>query len=118
MDGDLQFDPADILRLLPFTSQHDLVCGWRKDRHDNLVRTVSSCIAYLVRSSVTGDVIHDTGCLLKIFRRPVVDTMQLFEGMHRFFPVLAQMHGFTLSACPTFPSSTRPFKIWSRQPAF
>ena len=35
MDGDLQLDPADILTLLPLTSQYDLVCGWRKDRHDH-----------------------------------------------------------------------------------
>ncbi|MGH7233732.1 MAG: glycosyltransferase family 2 protein [Nitrospiraceae bacterium] len=100
MDGDLQFDPADILRLLPLASQYDLVCGWRKDRHDNLIRKLSSLIAYLVRSSVTGDFIHDTGCSLKVFRRTVVEKMCLFEGMHRFFPVLAQMHGFLVTEVP------------------
>jgi dolichol-phosphate mannosyltransferase len=100
MDGDLQFDPADILTLLPLTSQFDLVCGWRKDRYDNLVRKISSRIAYLVRSSVTGDSIHDTGCSMKVFRHAVVEKMQLFEGMHRFFPVLAQMHGFSVTEVP------------------
>jgi glycosyltransferase involved in cell wall biosynthesis len=100
MDGDLQFDSADILTLLPFTSQYDLVCGWRKNRHDNLVRKISSWVAYVVRNSVTGDFIHDTGCSLKIFRRAVVEKMQLFDGMHRFFPVLAQMHGFSVTEIP------------------
>jgi glycosyltransferase involved in cell wall biosynthesis len=79
LDGDLQFDPADILTLLPLASQYDLVCGWRKDRHDNLVRT---------------------GCSLKVFRREVVEKLQLFEGLHRFFPALAKMHGFTLTEVP------------------
>ncbi len=100
MDGDLQFDPADILKLLPFARQFDLVCGWRKDRHDNLLRKLSSRIAFLVRNAVTKDGIHDTGCSLKIFRRPVVDRIQLFEGMHRFFPALALMHGFTVTEVP------------------
>ena len=100
MDGDLQFDPADIPTLLPLSARYDLVCGWRKDRHDHLVRKLSSHIAYLVRSAVTGDRIHDTGCSLKVFRRAVVERLQLFEGMHRFFPALAQMHGFTVTEVP------------------
>ena len=100
LDGDLQFDPADILTLLPLAAHYDLVCGWRKDRHDNLVRKLSSRIAYWFRSSVLGDRIHDTGCSLKVFRRDVVEKLQLFEGMHRFFPALAKMHGFTLTEVP------------------
>jgi glycosyltransferase involved in cell wall biosynthesis len=100
LDGDLQFDPADILKLVPLSAQYDLVCGWRKDRHDNLIRKVSSRIAYLVRGAVTGDQIHDTGCSLKVFRRVVVERIALFEGMHRFFPALALMHGFTITEVP------------------
>jgi glycosyltransferase involved in cell wall biosynthesis len=100
MDGDLQFDPEDIPTLLPLAARYDLVCGWRKDRHDNLVRKLSSRIAYLARRAVTGDPIHDTGCSLKVFRRAVIERIPLFEGMHRFFPLLAQMHGFTVTEVP------------------
>jgi glycosyltransferase involved in cell wall biosynthesis len=100
MDGDLQFDPADIPALLPLTDRYDLVCGWRKDRHDNAVRKLSSRIAFRFRHAVTGDPIHDTGCSLKVFRRAVVERLQLFEGMHRFFPALALMHGFRITEVP------------------
>lgn len=100
LDGDLQNDPADIDRMLPLIQQFDLVCGWRKTRNDNLVRKLSSRIANKVRTSVTGDRVHDTGCSLKIFRRAVVDKLQLFTGMHRFFPALALMHGFTVTEIP------------------
>jgi len=100
LDGDLQNDPADIDRILPLIQQFDLVCGWRKTRNDNLVRTLSSRIANKVRTAVTGDRVHDTGCSLKIFRRAVVDKLQLFTGMHRFFPALALMHGFTVTEIP------------------
>ncbi|HAP39679.1 MAG: glycosyltransferase family 2 protein [Nitrospira sp.] len=100
IDGDLQNDPADIATLLPLIHRFDLVCGWRKDRHDNVTRKISSRIANSVRSAVTGDRVHDTGCSLKLFRRAVVDKLQLFEGMHRFFPALALMHGFTVTEVP------------------
>lgn len=100
MDGDLQNDPADIATLLPLIRTHDLVCGWRINRHDNLVRKISSWVANTVRSAVTGDRVHDTGCSLKIFRREVVDRIELFNGMHRFFPALALMRGFTVAEVP------------------
>jgi dolichol-phosphate mannosyltransferase len=100
MDGDLQNDPADIETLLPLTRTYDLVCGWRTARNDNIIRKLSSRIANRVRTLVTGDRVHDTGCSLKIFRRAVVDRLQLFTGMHRFFPALALMHGFSVTEVP------------------
>ena len=100
IDGDLQNDPTDIGTLLPHVKTFDLVCGWRINRHDSLVRMLSSRIANAVRGAVTGDRVHDTGCSLKIFRRAVVDKLQLFNGMHRFFPALALMHGFTVTEVP------------------
>jgi dolichol-phosphate mannosyltransferase len=105
LDGDLQFDPCDIVRLLPFAEQYDLVCGWRQHRHDSLVKRVSSRIANKIRNAVIRDNIHDTGCSLKVFRRTVVERLQLFHGMHRFFPALARMHGFTVTevAVPHYP---------------
>lgn len=100
MDGDLQNDPADIGTLLAHAKDFDLVCGWRTNRHDSAIRKISSRIANAVRSAVTGDRIHDTGCSLKIFRRAVVLNIQMFEGMHRFFPALALMQGFTITEVP------------------
>jgi dolichol-phosphate mannosyltransferase len=100
LDGDLQNDPADIATLLPYSKTYDLVCGWRTNRHDSRVRKISSRIANAVRSFVTGDRVHDTGCSLKLFRRCVVERLQLFTGMHRFFPALALMHGFTVTEVP------------------
>lgn len=100
MDGDLQNDPEDIGLLLPYAKEYDLVCGWRTDRHDTMMRKISSRIASVVRNAVTGDRVHDTGCSLKVFRRRVINRLQLFDGMHRFFPALALMHGFTVTEVP------------------
>lgn len=100
IDGDLQQDSEDILTLLPHTATHDLVCGWRQQRQDGLVKKMSSRIANRVRNFFIHDGVHDTGCPLKIFRRPVLERIRLFEGMHRFFPALALMHGFTVTEVP------------------
>jgi dolichol-phosphate mannosyltransferase len=100
MDGDLQNDPQDIGTLLSYVHTYDLVCGWRTERHDTAMRKVSSRVANAVRNAVTGDRVHDTGCSLKVFRRRVVDRLQLFNGMHRFFPALALIHGFTVTEVP------------------
>ena len=100
LDGDLQQDSEDILKLLPYTATYDLVCGWRQQRQDGLVKKMSSRIANHVRNFFTHDGVHDTGCPLKIFRRPVLERICLFEGMHRFFPALALMHGFTVTEVP------------------
>lgn len=100
IDGDLQQDSEDILKLLPLTSSYDLVCGWRQQRQDGLVKKLSSLIANRVRNHFTHDGVHDTGCPLKVFRRPVLERIRLYEGMHRFFPALALMHGFTVTEVP------------------
>jgi dolichol-phosphate mannosyltransferase len=100
IDGDLQQDSEDILRMLPYTASHDLVCGWRQQRQDGFVKMLSSRIANPVRNFFTHDGVHDTGCPLKVFRRPVLERIRLFEGMHRFFPALALMHGFTVTEVP------------------
>lgn len=100
MDGDLQNDPEDIGTLLRYATEYDLICGWRTERHDTVMRKISSRVANAVRSAVTGDRVHDTGCSLKVFRRSVIERLQLFSGMHRFFPALALMHGFTVTEVP------------------
>ncbi|RMH37452.1 MAG: glycosyltransferase [Nitrospirae bacterium] len=100
LDGDLQYDPADFAALLPFTACYDLVCGRRMNRHDNLIRRLSSKIANAVRNAVVHDGITDTGCSMKIFKRAVVQRLPLFKGMHRFFPALAKMYGFSVTEVP------------------
>ncbi len=100
MDGDLQFDPNDFAKLLPLVTMFDLVCGKRTSRHDSMVRRWSSTIANQVRNWVIHDGISDTGCSMKIFQRRVVERMPLFKNMHRFFPAVAQMYGYTVTEVP------------------
>lgn len=94
LDGDLQNDPADIPRLLHLARDHDIVCGWRRDRKDAfLTRHVPSVVANWLIGVVTGIRLHDNGCSLKVFRAEVVKPLKLSPGMHRYLPAIASQLG-------------------------
>ncbi len=97
MDADLQNDPADIPLLLEKIGEFDVVCGWRHERNDPWIKKVSSKIANAVRNRLSQETIADTGCSLKAFRRECFAPLVLFNGMHRFFPTLMKMEGFTVT---------------------
>lgn len=96
MDADLQTDPHDIFRLLPFIKKIDFVNGKRVERKDTLLKKISSRIGNGVRNWITGDSIYDTGCPMKLFTREVADSFYLYNGMHRFLPTMAKMNGFSV----------------------
>jgi glycosyltransferase involved in cell wall biosynthesis len=101
IDGDLQNDPADIPRLLAEVARGaDLVCGYRLNRQDTLVKRLTSWIANAVRSRFTKDGVRDTGCTLKAIRRECVSALVPFKGMHRFIPALIKGAGYRLVEIP------------------
>jgi dolichol-phosphate mannosyltransferase len=101
IDGDLQNDPADIPRLLAEIARGaDLVCGYRAQRRDTLVKRLTSWIANMVRSRFTKDGVRDTGCTLKAMRRECVSALVPFKGMHRFVPALIKGAGYSLVEIP------------------
>lgn len=97
MDADLQNDPADIPALLEKIKEFDVVCGWRHKRNDPWIKKISSKVANAVRNQLSDETIADTGCSLKAFRRECFDNIILFNGMHRFFPTLIKMEGFSVT---------------------
>ena len=101
IDGDLQNDPADIPKLLAEIAQGaDLVCSYRTQRRDTVVKRLTSWIANAVRSRFTRDGVRDTGCTLKAMRRECVTVLVPFKGMHRFIPALIRGAGFGLVEIP------------------
>lgn len=101
MDGDRQNDPADIPRLLAKMDEgYDVVCGWRKDRHDAYLRSLLSRIANKLVSAITGVHLHDTGCSLKAFRAPIVKRIEFVGEVHRLLPVYALWQGARITELP------------------
>lgn len=99
MDGDLQNDPADIPSLLQKLDEgYDLVCGWRKERHDKFwSRRVPSIVANWIIAKVTGVPIHDNGCSLKAYRAEMIKQVPLYGEMHRFIPAMSTVAGARIS---------------------
>jgi glycosyltransferase involved in cell wall biosynthesis len=95
LDADMQNDPEDIPMLLAKLDEgYDLVSGWRKNRKDDaLTRNFPSMLANKLISWVTGVELHDYGCTLKAYRRPVLEGFRLYGEMHRFIPVFANSVG-------------------------
>ena len=101
IDGDLQNDPADIPKLLAGIERGaDLVCGYRAERKDTVVKRITSRVANFVRSRFTKDGVRDTGCTLKAMKRECIAALLPFKGMHRFIPALVKGAGYQLVEIP------------------
>src|SRR5688572_30662409 len=102
IDADLQNDPEEIPRLLPLLDQHnvDMVTGWRKDRQDTNFRRWQSRQANRIRNWISQDDINDSASSLKVYRAHTVKGLKLFNGAHRFFPILVKMRGYKVLETP------------------
>jgi len=95
MDADLQDDPAEIPSLInKINDGFDLVSGWKKKRHDPVMKRLTSKFFNRVTSFFSGIKLHDFNCGLKAYRCEVVKSLQLYGQLHRFIPVLAHWQGF------------------------
>jgi glycosyltransferase involved in cell wall biosynthesis len=98
MDADLQNDPNDIPALLDTMSNegYDVVCGWRYRRNDALLKKISSNIANRFRTLLTGELIHDSGCTLRVYTRESVSDIELFGELHRYIPAILLWKGYRI----------------------
>ncbi len=95
LDGDLQDDPMEIPRFLAMIADgHDLVVGWKRERHDPLGKRLPSKVFNSVVRGSSGIPLHDFNCGFKAYRREVLDDLRLYGDMHRFIPVLAAWKGY------------------------
>jgi len=98
MDADLQDDPKEISNLINKLEEgFDLVSGWKKDRKDPLSKRLPSKLFNFVTRLFTGVNIHDFNCGLKIYRKAVVKTLELYGGRHRYIPAMVGQKKFKVS---------------------
>lgn len=90
LDADLQNPPEEIPKLLTALEEgHDVAAGWRQQREDSFLRTWPSWVVNRVISRTTGVALHDYGCMLRAYRREVVDGMRQCREISSFIPALA-----------------------------
>jgi undecaprenyl-phosphate 4-deoxy-4-formamido-L-arabinose transferase len=90
LDADLQDPPEEIPKLLAqIEAGHDYVGGFRLNRQDSLFRTWASKLINLVRSRTTNIEMTDQGCMLRAYRRAVIDAVVRSGAINTFIPALA-----------------------------
>ena len=98
MDADLQDSPEEIHEMLNKLKEKnlDLVSGWKKKRYDSiLLKNITSKLFNWAARMVSGIQLHDFNCGLKVYRKEVIKTIEVYGEMHRYIPVIAANEGFT-----------------------
>ncbi len=101
LDGDLQNPPEEIPKLLAKLEEgYDVVGGWREGRQDSGVRRVLSFLINRVSSHIIGVKMKDYGCMLRAYRRPVVERICECQEMASFIPALANAFAGSVAEIP------------------
>lgn len=101
LDADLQNPPEEIPRLISAIDEgNDVVGGWREERHDQVYRKFASRLHNRVTSLVVGVPMHDYGCMLRAYRRHIVDTVVDCDEKAAFVPALANTFAKRVAEIP------------------
>jgi len=90
LDADLQNPPEEIPQLISAAHQGvDVVNTRRQRRQDSFFRRLASQLINRMVSSSTGKPVGDYGCMLRAYRRPIVESMLQCPERSTFIPLLA-----------------------------
>lgn len=90
LDADLQNPPEEIGKLVAKMEEGlDVVGSVRVPRCDSMFRRFSSFLVNRVTARVTGVTMHDYGCMLRAYRRSIVQAMLQCHERSTFIPALA-----------------------------
>jgi undecaprenyl-phosphate 4-deoxy-4-formamido-L-arabinose transferase len=93
LDADLQNPPEEIPKLLAeIENGHDVVGGYRKERHDSWFRRKASRLINAVRERTTRIRMRDQGCMLRAYRRHIVEHITASGETSTFIPALAMSY--------------------------
>ncbi len=80
-DGDAQFDPRELTRLFAhLTPGVDYVSGYRERRADPLLRVLVGNPYHAMVRAAFGLSVRDIDCDFRLFRRPVLEKLELEES--------------------------------------
>jgi len=98
LDADLQNPPEEIGKLLAeIDAGHDSVGGYRREREDTAARRYASKIVNYARDKMTSIRMKDQGCMLRAYKRKIVEAILKTNERSIFIPALA----YTFSSNPS-----------------
>ena len=108
LDGDLQNPPEEIPKLLAKLEEgYDVVGGWREGRQDSRIRRGLSFLINRVTSLIVGVRMRDYGCMLRAYRRSVVESVCQSQEASSFVPALANAFAGSVAEIPVSHSPRR-----------
>ncbi|MDX2166247.1 MAG: glycosyltransferase [Deltaproteobacteria bacterium] len=90
LDADLQNPPEEIPRLLEqLDAGNDVVGTWREHRQDAWLRRALSALVNRATAAAVGVAMRDYGCMLRAYRREIVEQIVECDERSLFIPALA-----------------------------
>lgn len=90
LDADLQNPPEEIPRLVAKADEgYDVVGTVRQNRQDSIFRKSASKMINRLIQRTTGKAMGDYGCMLRAYRRHIIDAMLNCHERSTFIPILA-----------------------------
>lgn len=91
LDADLQNPPEEIPNLVAKIDEgHDVVGTIRQNRQDPKFRKMASRMVNAITNKITGLQLNDYGCMLRAYRRDIVNIINKSFESTTFIPALAQ----------------------------
>jgi undecaprenyl-phosphate 4-deoxy-4-formamido-L-arabinose transferase len=101
LDADLQNPPEELPKLVAKLQEgFDVVSGWRQDRQDSFLRKIPTWIVAKITSRVVGVEMKDYGCMLRVYRREVVEAMNASAETSSYIPALANIYAARVAEIP------------------
>ena len=97
LDADLQDSPEEIPIMINklIESKLDMISGWKKKRYDSFfLKKLPSSLFNFVARLFSGIRLNDFNCGIKVYRKEVIKSINLYADMHRFIPILAKNEGY------------------------
>ncbi len=116
-----QIQPSEITKLVQSLNDFDLVVGCRNPRIDSKFNQIQARVFQWVVNKMSDFKTHDIGCGARVFKKKVLDEVQLYGDQHRFLALLAYRQGFKVKEVNLRqseydkPTRIHPFGVYLRR---
>ena len=100
LDADLQDDPKELINLVRELKNDDVIVGWKKNRLDPFEKRIASRVFNFFIKLFSGLKIKDSNSGIKVLKREVAKSLNLYGGRHRYIPLLAHQKSFNVKEIP------------------
>lgn len=91
-----QIEPQSLPDLIQSFDEDDMLIGRRWPRRDSAWNKLGTSLFRSLVRMITGHTYRDLGCEVRFLRKKIAEEVAIYGDQHRFFPILANFHGFSV----------------------